>query len=109
MRDIATIDRQIAQLQAELTALRRIKYASSRAMVRKMHEESPRIQAIKKYYIANQASVAEIAQAFNTSSGAIQALVLKYDWPRRSPPKVNGQKRRRGRNDQSRTHARTLA
>lgn len=89
-----TLDEQIGRLQAEITALRRVRYAGERAERRKEIEQTPRIQALKKYYLANHASVAEIARAFNTSPGAIQVLVRKYDWPRRSPPKVAGQRRR---------------
>lgn len=91
------LDREIAELQAKITALRRLRYSGAREARRKGYEQTPRIQAIKKYYAANHASVAEIARAFNTSSGAIQILVKKYDWPRRSPPKVVGQRRRWGR------------
>lgn len=88
------LDCEIADLQAKITALRRQRYSGDREARRKSHEQTPRIQAIRKYYLANYASVAEIARAFNTSPGAIQALVRKYDWPRRSPPKVTGQRRR---------------
>jgi DNA invertase Pin-like site-specific DNA recombinase len=93
--DTQTLDREMAELQARLTELRRIRYAGDRAARKAKIEQSPRVQSIKKYYLANHASIAEIARAYNTSEGAIQALVRKYDWPRRSPPKVLGQKRRR--------------
>lgn len=91
------IEQEIGELQARLTALRRQRYGADRKARRAALEQSPRIQAIKKYYLANHASIAEIAEAFNTSSGAIQALVRKYDWPRRSPPKQTGQARRWGK------------
>lgn len=87
---------EIAVLQARITALRRERYAGDRAERRTKIEQSPRVQSIRKWYVAGQVSVAEIARAFNTSPGAIQALVRKYDWPRRSPPKVKGQRSRRG-------------
>ena len=42
-----------------------------------------RIERIRKWYAKNDVPVAEIARAFNTSSGAIFKLARKYQWPPR--------------------------
>lgn len=91
-----TLEREIGETAARLSALRRKRRQLEIAEGKNVRANSPRIQAIKKAYVANQISVAEVARAFATSPGFVQRLARDLDWPRRSPPKCHGQSLRRG-------------
>lgn len=82
------LEREIGEVAAKLSALRRKRRLIEIADGRNARAASPRILAIKKAYLANEISVGDIAQRFGTSRGFIQNLAKEFDWPRRSPPKA---------------------
>ncbi len=93
--DRETLEREIGETAAKLSALRRKRRQLEIAEGKNRRANSPRIEAIRKAYVANETSVAEVARAFGTSPGFVQRLARDLDWPRRSPPKCAGQAVRR--------------
>lgn len=88
IKEEEALEREIASTAAYLTKLRKAKRALWRS---KMTEKQERVRDV---YTANQVSVAIISERFGTSPGAINRWAVKFGWPRRSQPKVDGQRRR---------------
>lgn len=97
MMDREALEREIGETAAKLTALRHKRRQLDIAEGKYRRVNSPRILAIKKAYMANQMSVAEVARQYSTSSGYVQRLARELDWPRRSPPNCARQAVRRQR------------
>lgn len=95
MSEMETLEREIASTAAYLTKLRRQRRDMEIAAGKNARANSPRVQAIKRAYVANQISLHDLAREFGTSRGFIQNLVIEFNWPRRSPPKCHGQRLRR--------------
>lgn len=89
MSELEQIEREIASTMAHLTKLRKARRALCRSQM------SERQERIRDAYVANQVSIAVIAERYNTSQGAIQRWARRFNWPRRSLPKCEGQAVRR--------------